>query len=299
MIEISKFNNKNVFVTGSHGFIGAHLMSLLRGYGALVQSCHTNLLTADLRGEAYDRQHYIFHLAARSPAATDPIAAEELLRDNVTMLQNVLEFALENRSPVVLVSSSHVYPKITMHGHAPLREEDVVLGEALSDFGLSKQACEQRALEFAGEYSLPLTIVRLPNIYGPGDGSHRFVPTFVQKCLSGTKPLEVMGSPEVLRDFMYVEDAARALLLAADGESSGKVYNMGSGSEQTMSRVAEAILKAAGRSGEEICYLDSSEQAFSYNVLDSTHATTALGFKAIIPLVEGIDKTVAWWREQK
>jgi nucleoside-diphosphate-sugar epimerase len=98
---------------------------------------------------------------------------------------------------------------------------------------------------------------------------------------------------------MYVEDAARALLLAADGESSGKVYNMGSGSEQTMSRVAEAILKAAGRSGEEICYLDSSEQAFSYNVLDSTHATTALGFKAIIPLVEGIDKTVAWWREQK
>jgi len=295
----SSWQGKNVFVTGHSGFIGSHLVKKLTSLGANIQRCEIDLLKEDLKGKNYMVPDYIFHLASRSPSATDAVDASKIIEDNANMTKNVLEFARETFAKVIFVSSSHVYPPITADIAHPWKESDIEYGKALSTFGLSKQKAEQLCVDYGKEYDLEILIVRLSNVYGPGDESNRFVPTFVRKCLDREFPLSVLGNKDAVRDFVYIDDVIDGLTKCNNVLGYTEVINMGSGLNTTMKQLAEAIKNEAGLENEDIKYQDTNDEKPAYNVLDIKKAKEMTSYAPSISLSDGVAKTVKWWQEQK
>ena len=130
---------KKALITGHAGFIGRHLADALKSFDVQLQECAIDLLKERLIGQGYQKQDYVFHLAAKSPAATDAVDTAQIMRDNVSMTMNVLEFALAAGAKVVVASSSHVYPPVMGKDWRPLVESEMVPGKTMSAFGSSKQ----------------------------------------------------------------------------------------------------------------------------------------------------------------
>lgn len=286
---------KKVFITGGRGFVGKHLVRVLSSAGALVETCLVDLLKDDVSSRGRQRPDYIFHLAARSPAATDQINAAKLWRDNLAMTENVLGFAAISGAALIVASSSHVYPPQSVRVGHPWREDEAVEGRTVSAFGLSKQAVEKICLEKAKKHGFKVVIARLTNIYGPGDESQRLIPTFIRQCLKRQLPLELMGPEEDVRDFIHIDDAV-AGLLSIGAARQGEIINIGSGRPRSIGVMIEVIKEEAGLAGEPVRYQKSrSAGDASYNVLDITKAGQ-LGFAPAVPFRDGIRDTMAWWR---
>ncbi len=295
----SLWKQKKVFITGHTGFIGRHLVDTLKSYGARVQGSEVDLLKERLVSHGYQPPDYVFHLAAKSPAATDVVDTARIIRDNVSMTMNVLEFARAASAKVVVASSSHVYAPVAGKDGHPLDESEVVPGQAMSAFGISKQETEKACREFGEKHGVPVMLVRLSNVYGPGDRSNRFIPTFVRKCLQRQFPLEVLGSGETIRDFVYIDDAVDGLLSASLISESMDVVNIGGGRAVSIAEVTNAIKHAADLDNQPVRYLNPEESNISYNVLNSNKALQKIGYVPKVSLAEGMQKTVLWWQIQE
>ncbi len=293
------FKNKKVFISGGTGFIGPHLVTRLRACGAEVEVCSVDLLKSTLTESVLEHPDYIYHLAAVSPGATDTVDSEQLVQNNRTMSAKILDFAQSSKAKIIVASSSHVYPLRTGSGWSPFSENEIIPGQALSAFGLSKQAAEQISCEYAKRKGVQVVVARVANVYGPGDVSHRFVPTFIRKCLNKQFPLTVLGNRETLRDFVYIDDAVNGLLLAGGVSNYPSIINIGSNEAVSLATVAENIKQALGLDSQEIVYPYENESEVSYNVLNSHQAALDVGYYPATSLHEGVRKTVAWWLTQQ
>ncbi len=289
------WQGKKVFITGHDGFIGSHLATKLKSDGADVQVCEVDLLKEKLIVKNNFRPEYVFHLAAIAPATTDKVNTAVIVEDNIKMTRQVLEYVYETKAKMILVSSSHVYPNSVNNQH-PWKEFEVKPGEAISSYGLSKQKVEQLCVDYSEKNNIDLLIMRLANVYGPGDKSDRFIPTFIRNCIAKKLPLEVLGGKGVVRDFIYIDDVITGLMSSIDMAGDVKIINIGTGKETTIGEVAEIIKNNLGLEAEEIHYQVSQGSQVLHNVLDVAEARKLVNYKSSVSLKEGILKTIKWWQ---
>ncbi|MGZ4357442.1 MAG: NAD-dependent epimerase/dehydratase family protein [Gaiellaceae bacterium] len=301
---------RRALVVGGAGFVGSWLVETL-----LEESIETTVLDrmstqsrepvagadvivedalqADLPALFDDRQFdVVFHLAGTAsvpPSLARPI--DDLERNAVTTIA-VLEGARHaRRSPLVAFSSS-----AAVYGegrHMPMTEDHPL--EPVSPYGISKLAAETYVRLYAQLYTLPTFSVRPFSLYGPRQRK-LVVYDLLCRAADGEDPLVVLGSPEVSRDFVYVADCARALLVLARGAPAlGEAYNVASGVGTPLGVLVPAILKAVG-SDASVAFTGSVRPGDPLRWEGDPARAQALGATFDTPLEAGLRRTAEWFQ---
>jgi GDP-L-fucose synthase len=298
-----------VVVTGGAGFVGSALVGMLEELGAqarVVRSAQHDLRDPLAAREALDGAEVVFHLAAnvggigfnrRNPAP--------LVYDNMMMSGNVFEQA--RRAGVrKLISACTVcaYPKFTP---TPFSEDELWNGypeETNAPYGLAKKMMLVLSDAYRRQYGFDSVVPMVVNLYGPNDhfsleDSH-VIPAMIRKfyeaTVSGQPQVEMWGSGNPSREFLYVDDAARALLLAGEHIQSSDPVNIGTGVETRIRELADMISGFSGYEGE-IVWDSSKPDGQPTRCLDVSRARELMGFEARVGLEEGLRRTVEWFRD--
>jgi nucleoside-diphosphate-sugar epimerase len=229
-----------------------------------------------------------------------------LLENNHGLYNAVFKAALdEDVQRLTYVSSSMVFENATTF---PTREEDVrTTPSPWSAYGFSKLAGEVYCRAAHDEHGLRYTICRPFNAYGPGEmpenepGIAHMVPDVIRKVLSGQKPLQIFGSGEQTRTLTYVDDIADGIVTATFADAGeNEDFNISAGEEMTVAEIARVIWEECGEDpgAFELEHVGSFEVDVQRRWPDVSKAERLLGWKAQVPVREGIRRTVEWLREQ-
>jgi GDP-L-fucose synthase len=226
-----------------------------------------------------------------------------LFFDNAIMGIQIMEAARqEGVEKFVAVGTVCAYPK---HTPVPFKEEDLWIGypeETNAPYGIAKKILLVQAQAYRVQYGFNAIYLLPVNLYGPGDNfdledSH-VIPALIRKMLeakqTGQKYTMLWGTGSATREFLYVEDAAEAIVLAAEKYNESAPVNIGSGSEISIRDLAGLISKLAGFDGE-IRWDTSKPDGQPRRCLD-TRAEKVLGFKPSVSLSEGLKRTIAWYQ---
>jgi GDP-L-fucose synthase len=306
--EPSFWAGRSVVVTGGAGFLGGPTVRLLEELGARVfvpRSADFDLTEATLCQAALEGAEIVIHLAAKvGGIGYNRRHPAPLVRDNLLMGVNVFD-ACRALGVEKLVSACTVcaYPKFTV---VPFKEDNIWDGypeETNAPYGLAKKMMVVLSATYREQYGLDSCVPVIANLYGPGDNfdledSH-VIPAMINKFVSavenGEPSVTLWGSGEPSREFLYVDDAARALLLAAERADTSAPFNVGTGVETKIRELAGLIAAATGFSGEVI-WDTSRPDGQPIRSLDVARARELLGFAATVPLGEGLQRTVESFR---
>jgi GDP-L-fucose synthase len=213
---------------------------------------------------------------------------------------HVLEQArLHGVSKLVIAGTVCAYPK---HTPVPFREESLWDGypeETNAPYGVAKKAVLVGAQAYREQYGLDTVFLLPANLYGPGDNfdleSSHAVAALIRKLLGGEDEVVLWGDGSPTREWLYVDDCAEALVLAADRYSGPEPVNVGTGSEISIRELAELISELTGFEGR-IRWDTSMPNGQPRRALDTSRARELFGFEARTPLREGLERTVAWYR---
>lgn len=298
-------------VTGGAGFLGSHLVDRLHQLGRgevvvprsatcdLLDPCSVARLYADTRPDV------VFHLAAR----VGGIGANQrnpgaYFHDNMVMGINVLEQArIAAIRKVVMVGTICSYPKFAP---IPFREDDLWNGypeETNAPYGVAKKALLVMADSYRRQYGLNAICLLPVNLYGPRDNfdleTSHVIPAMIRKFLeaseNNSREVVLWGDGSPTREFLYVDDCAEALVLAADRYESSEPVNLGAGFEISMAKLADMIAELAGFRGS-IRWDAARPNGQPRRMLDTTRAKDRFGFVAKTSLEAGLDKTIAWYK---
>jgi GDP-L-fucose synthase len=308
------WQSRRVVVTGGAGFLGSVLCKKLRQRGCqnvLVPLIEEYDLTReDVVIKMYRdmRPDMVIHLAA----LVGGIGANRenpglFFYANMAMGLHLIEHARRfGVEKFVQVGTICAYPKFTP---VPFKEQDLWNGypeETNAPYGIAKKAllvmCQSYRVQygFNGIYLLPV------NLYGPGDNfdpaSSHVIPALIKKCVdavdNGDEQVTCWGTGKVSREFVYVEDAAEALLLAAEFYNEPEPVNIGAGFEITIKDLAEKIAKLCGFRGR-LVWDDSKPDGQPRRSLDTSRARKAFGFEAKTGFDEGLKETIEWYKKNK
>jgi GDP-L-fucose synthase len=305
--------SKRILITGGAGFLGSHVVAELRKIG-----CKQLLVFRsneyDLRNPAETarlfrdtRPHIVIHLAAVvGGIGANRMNPGRFFYDNLMMGVEVIEQSrLHNIEKVVAIGTVCAYPKFTP---VPFHEEDLWNGypeETNAPYGLAKKMLLVQAQAYRQQYGLN-TIYLLPvNLYGPGDSfdpekSH-VIPALIKKCFdaihSGANHIEVWGTGRASREFLYVEDCARAIVMATQQYEKDEPVNLGAGREITIRELVELICELSGFHGD-IRWDPSKPDGQPRRLLDVSKAEREFGFRAQTDFRDGLQKTIEWYRSQ-
>jgi GDP-L-fucose synthase len=295
-------------VTGGAGFLGTVVVAQLEDLEAdvsVVRSEAHDLRVADQARSALEGADLVIHLAAtvggigfnrRNPG--------RLVYDNMAMAANAFEQSrLAGVGKLVSPCTVCAYPKLTP---TPFSEDDLWNGypeETNAAYGLAKKMLLVLSDAYRREYGFNSCVPMLVNLYGPGDNfdledSH-VIPAMIRKFIeageSGSEEVVLWGTGSPSREFLYVEDAARGLLLAAEYLDSSEPVNLGTGRETTLEDLAQTIAALTGFRGE-IRWDPSHPDGQPSRRLDVSRARDWLGFVAETPLEDGLRETIASFR---
>jgi GDP-L-fucose synthase len=302
------WSGKSVAVTGGGGFLGRPTVALLDELGAEVRTIRS--AEFDLRDraacfEALEGAQVVVHLAAtvggigynrRNPG---PLA-----HDNLAMGLNVFEACREQGAEkLVAACSVCAYPKFTS---VPFKEDDIWDGypeESNAPYGLAKKMLLVLSDSYRRQYELDSCAPVMANLYGPGDNfdledSHviaAMVHKYVLAAERGDPEVVLWGTGKPSREFLYVDDAARALVLCAEKLDVSDPVNIGTGKETSIRDLASTISELAGFEGETV-WDDSRPDGQPKRYLDVTRARESIGFEAETPLAEGLKRTIESFR---
>jgi GDP-L-fucose synthase len=304
------WSGRHVVVTGGAGFVGAAIVRDLEAVGAdvsVVRSAQHDLRDPVATRAAVDGAQVVIHLAAnvggigfnrRNPAP--------LVYDNMMMAGNVFEQSrLVGVEKLVSACTVCAYPKFTP---TPFSEDELWNGypeETNAPYGLAKKMMLVLSDTYRQQYGFDSVVPMVVNLYGPGDhfsleDSH-VIPAMIRKfheARDSHAPEVVMwGSGSPSREFLYVDDAARALLLAAERLETSAPVNIGTGIETRIRDLADAIARLSDYEGE-IVWDTSKPDGQPTRCLDVTRARELMGFEARVGLEEGLAQTIEWFRLQ-
>ncbi len=306
----SPLAGRRVLVTGGAGFVGSFLVERLRAAGVndlavprsrdydLVdrQACRRLLLDV--------RPQLVFHLAARvGGIGANREQPGRFLFDNAMMgLSLFEECRLQGVDKLVVAGTICAYPK---HAPVPFREEDLWNGypeETNAPYGLAKKLLLVQSQAYRAQYGFNSVVLLPVNLYGPRDNfdleTSHVIPAMIRKCVNarraGQDEIVLWGDGSPTREFLYVEDAARALLLAAERYDSSEPMNIGSGEEIAIRDLAALVAAATGYRGR-FRWDASRPNGQPRRRLDVSRAERWLGFHAEVPFAEGLRRTVAWF----
>jgi GDP-L-fucose synthase len=312
-VSTTFFQKRRVTVTGGAGFLGSFVVEQLRARGAEVfvpRSRDYDLVdrAACRRLIADSRPDLLLHLAARvGGIGANRENPGRFLFENLMMGAQIIEECRLARVPkLVAVGTICAYPKFTP---VPFKEDDLWNGypeETNAPYGLAKKMMLAQAQAYRDQYGTNDVVLFPVNLYGPRDNfdlaSSHVIPAMIRKCVTAreAKQDEVVlwGDGTPTREFLYVEDCAEGLLLAAERYDSSDPVNLGSGEEITIRALAELIQRATGFEGRFV-WDASKPNGQPRRLLDVTRARERFGFSARTSFAEGIRRTVAWWQANR
>ena len=198
------------------------------------------------------------------------------------------------------------YPKFTP---VPFREEELWNGypeETNAPYGLAKKMQLVQSKAYRLEYGFDAVNVMLVNLYGPGDNfdpeSSHVIPALIRKCVeaveSGSPEIEVWGTGRATREFLYVEDAAKGIVAAMERLTDSEPVNLGAGREISIHDLANLIAERSGFRGR-LAWDPSKPDGQPRRCLDTSRAERLLGWRSETPFDVGLQRTIAWYREQR
>ncbi len=311
---MSFWSERNVMVTGGGGFLGCHVVEQLRKESAkrvfVPRSATYDLRAWDGIERALDEAEpdVVIHLAAIvGGIGANRERPGEFFYDNLMMGVQLMEAARRRTVPRYLtVGTICSYPKFTP---VPFNEDDIWNGypeETNAPYGLAKKMALVQSAAYRDQYGFDAVNAMLVNLYGPGDNfdpaSSHVIPALIKKCMdaieAGESRIVVWGTGKATREFLYVEDAARGLLLAAEKLTTSEPVNIGAGFEISIKTLVELIARLTGFSGE-LVWDTSKPDGQPRRCLDISKAERLLGFKATTPFEDGLTKTIEWYRTQR
>jgi GDP-L-fucose synthase len=295
-------------VTGGGGFLGSHLVERLRAAGEdpfvarradydLTRWDDVERLFADARPEL------VFHLAAEvGGIGANRANPGRYWYANLQMGVNVLEHArVHEVGKLVIAGTVCAYPK---HTRVPFQEDELWNGypeETNAPYGVAKKAILVGAQSYREQYGTNAIFLLPANLYGPGDKFHptdaHVIADLIRKMHESPAEVVLWGDGSATREFLYVEDAAEAFVLAAERYDGAEPVNIGAGKEISILDLAELVAELTGFSGE-IRWDESMPNGQPRRSLDASRAKELFGFEARTPLRDGLERTIAWYRSQ-
>ena len=307
---MSFWQDKRVLVTGGAGFLGSHVVEKLGQRGvasdAIVVPRRT---TQDLRRwdvclTVTAGVDIVLHLAGHVGGIGYNIAyPATLFYDNLIMGVHLMEAARQNGvQKFVTVGTGCAYPK---HTPVPFREADLWNGypeETNAPYAIAKKALLVGGQAYRQQYDLNTIYVIPVNLYGPRDnfdieGSH-VVPAFIRKALEakerGDAQIVVWGDGSPMREFLYVEDAAEGIVLAAERYNGSDPVNLGGSIEISIKELLGIVTRLTGFEGK-IVWDTTKPNGQPRRKLDTSRAKQGFGFQAKTPFEEGLQRTINWY----
>ncbi len=295
-------------VTGGGGFLGSHLVERLEAEGDdvfVARHEDFDLTRQDDAGRLFDeaRPERVFHLAAEVGGIGANMANPgRYWYANVLMGAHVLELSrLGNVEKLIVVGTVCAYPK---HTPVPFRETDLWNGypePTNAPYGVAKKSVLVGAQAYRQQYGLNAIFLLPTNLYGPRDSFHptnaHVIPDLIRKMVDSPDEVVLWGDGSPTREFLYVDDCVEGLVLAAERYDAAEPVNLGAGKEISIRELAELVASVTGFEGR-ITWDTSKPNGQPRRSVDATRARELLGFEARTRLREGLERTVAWYREQ-
>jgi GDP-L-fucose synthase len=303
-----------ILVTGGAGFLGRRVVD------RLLRSNYDRVFVArskdyDLRREpdvkkmiSTVRPRTVIHLAA----VVGGIGANRrhpgrFFYENLMMGANLMEAArVDSVEKFVAIGTVCAYPK---HTAVPFREDSLWDGypeETNAPYGLAKKMLLVQGQAYRAEYGFNCIYLLPTNLYGPGDNfdpeSSHVIPALIRKCVeaveAGASSIEVWGDGSASREFLFVEDAAEAIVLATERFDGAEPVNVGASHEISIKELVTVIAQKCGFTGE-LRWDTSKPNGQPRRCLDTSRAEKAFGFRAKTSFDEGLGQTVDWYRRER
>jgi len=318
------WTNRNVFVTGATGLLGSAMVEQLT-----LQKARVTCLVRDhvarsrlMRPETFKQVNFVygaledfpllvraineheintvFHLGAQTIVGTAERSALSTFESNVRGTWNMLEACRQLHGlveRVIVASSDKAYGD---HARVPYTEDLPPRGRFPYD--ASKACAELVAMSYFHTYGVPLGIARCGNLFGPGDlNFNRLIPGTIRSALSGQRPV-IRSNGRYLRDYLYLRDAVRAYLTLAESLHEkgvlGEAFNFGNETPVSVLDVVQTILEIMGQTSLEAEILDQASHEIRTQYLDCRKARQTLNWQPQFTLREGMEETVAWYRQE-
>ena len=303
------WTDRRVVVTGGAGFLGRRVVADLTSAGAdpvVIRSADYDLTKPGAAADmiADHRPTDVIHLAARvGGIGFNQAEPAPLYLANLLMGTHVIEAArAAGVDKTVLLGTVCSYPKFTP---VPFAEGDLWNGypeETNAPYGIAKKALLVHAQVNAAQYGQRFAFLIPTNLYGPGDKFHpsvsHVIPALIKKCVeaheAGAQEVDVWGTGSASREFLYVDDAARAVVLATERHEGTDPINLGTNREVTIRETVETIARLVGFEGV-LRWDPSKPDGQPRRRVDATRAEQLLGWHAETPFEDGLRSTIDWY----
>lgn len=311
------WQNKRVIVTGGAGFLGTHVVQLLKEQGAndiiVPRSASYDLRSLvaikELLHDTRDGDKpvdMVIHLAARvGGIGANRAHPADFFYDNLMMGVQLLHESWQSGvDKFIAIGTVCAYPKFTP---VPFKEESLWDGypeETNAPYGLAKKMLLVQSQTYREQYGYNSIFLLPVNLYGPGDNfdlqTSHVIPALIRKCLvakaQNAPSIEAWGDGSPTREFLFVRDAAKGILLASAGYDESNPVNLGSDREISIRDLLVLIAGLVGYGGEIVWDLDKPNGQ-PRRKLDTTKARALFGFAAQTPFEQGLAETVSWYTE--
>lgn len=304
------WKNKKVVVTGGAGFLGSHLVDLIKNFEPkevfVPRSKDYDLRQKDVCAQVVKDADIVIHLAANVGGIGYNLEYPgTLFYDNLLMGVHLMEEARKAEvDKFVAIGTICAYPK---HTPVPFKEEDLWNGypeETNAPYGLAKKMMLVQSTAYRAQYDFNSIFLLPVNLYGPRDNfdpkSSHVIPALIKKFVDAKKAnadeVVVWGTGNPTREFLFVEDAARAIVLATEKYNSSEPVNIGASFEISIKDLAQTIKEVVGFKGK-IVWDKTKPDGQPRRKLDVSRAKKEFGFESQVKFEQGLKKTVEWYEK--
>jgi len=311
---MNSWEGKRVLVTGGSGFLGSRVIEQLRAKspaGIFVpRRKEYDLVERDNVIRVYQdaRPDIVIHLAGEvGGIGANRANPGRFFYNNLMMGAQLMEYGRRHGvSKFIAIGTICAYPKFTP---VPFKEDDLWNGypeETNAPYGLAKKMLLVQAQAYREQYGFNAIYLLPVNLYGPRDNfdpeTSHVIPALIRKCVeavrNGAPEIVVWGTGQATREFLYLEDAARGIILASERYNGAEPVNLGSGRDIRIRDLVERIVALTGFKGK-VVWDATKPDGQPARRLDVSRAEELFGFKAAMDFDEGLKRTVEWYLRKR